>query len=261
MINDYINIKKTLLSLISIQNILILRLLNLKWPMFIIYMLYKYIKSSSKPFLQYHPSKQIFVNKMLSLHKHHRILFSRFGTLQSFLQLHRRVQKIKCHSVCLKVPFNGEIVIDVIDNVSGRGCCDKKSGRECIDKKSGRECIDRNNDSGLNDGNNNYKLSDKKSGRECIDRNNNNKLNDRIYNDSGLNVVIDNLCRVDENIVCNRENCNKSSTENLYLLEDSTILNENINQVEDTTKLITESTVDNSTIKDSAVDNSITIII
>jgi predicted alpha/beta-fold hydrolase len=56
---------------------------------------------------------------MTSLHEKYRTMFiTEFGILQSFLQLHRIVEKISRQSIRVKVPYNAEIVLDIVNNKS-----------------------------------------------------------------------------------------------------------------------------------------------
>lgn len=54
---------------------------------------------------------------MVSLHQNYRTtLYTGFGLLQSYLQLYRIVQPIKRKTYRLKVPYGGEIILDVSEN-------------------------------------------------------------------------------------------------------------------------------------------------
>ena len=72
------------------------QIINLnKYSIFILYVLYTFLRYPKKPFLQYHSSKGKYIKKMKSLYQSYKAyLFTNVGFLQSYLQLHRVVKPI-----------------------------------------------------------------------------------------------------------------------------------------------------------------------
>ncbi|WUR03056.1 alpha/beta-hydrolases superfamily protein [Vairimorpha necatrix] len=98
----------------------VLQLMNVnRLGLLILYMIYYLLKTGKRHFLQYHKSKENYIKKMKCLHQQYKTNFiTSFGVLQSYLQLYRIVQPIKRKSYRLKVPYDGEIVLDVCENTN-----------------------------------------------------------------------------------------------------------------------------------------------
>lgn len=117
------------------------QIINLnKYSIFILYVLYTFLRYPKKPFLQYHSSKGKYIKKMKSLHQSYKAyLFTNVGFLQSYLQLHRVVKPISRKSYRLKVPYDGEIILDVCDDITTKR-------KETNLKISDKNIIDEKND-------------------------------------------------------------------------------------------------------------------